>query len=216
MILDTAHQPGWVAVAQGNSVRASRPLEESRRHARDLTPKVRELLDAQGWRARDLTAVLVSRGPGSYTGLRVGIMSAKMLAYATGCGLLGVDTFAAIARQADPALAVVAVLADAQQGKIYVQHFVAGAPGPLEIKPFAAWLTTVQPGTAVTGPGVAIFADQLPTSLRLLPREIWLPGPEAVLALGRERWQRGERDDPFTLEPVYHRASSAEEKVGSS
>ena len=48
----------------------------------------------------DLTGVMVGRGPGSYTGLRVGIMSAKALAYATGCQLLAVDTFAAIAEQA--------------------------------------------------------------------------------------------------------------------
>ena len=81
-------------------------LDESRRHARDLAPAVRDLLAEQGWPARSLEAVIVSRGPGSYTGLRVGIMSAKTLAYATGCALLAVDTFAVIARQAPPEAAL--------------------------------------------------------------------------------------------------------------
>ena len=58
------------------------------------------LLAKQAWRARELDGVIVSRGPGSYTGLRVGIISAKTLAYAVGCKLLAIDTFAAIARQA--------------------------------------------------------------------------------------------------------------------
>ena len=58
---------------------------------------MRDLLADQGWKARDLTGVIVSRGPGSYTGLRVGIMTAKTLAYATGCALLAIDTFAAVA-----------------------------------------------------------------------------------------------------------------------
>ena len=53
-----------------------------------------------GWQPRDVQAVIVSRGPGSYTGLRVGIISAKTFAYATGCDLLAVDTFAALALQA--------------------------------------------------------------------------------------------------------------------
>src|SRR4051812_44527958 len=99
LILETAHHLGWVALANGARIVGTRRLEESRRHARDLVPLIRELLSEQSWRARDLGAVIVGRGPGSYTGLRVGLISAKTLAYATGCALLGVDTFAAIARQ---------------------------------------------------------------------------------------------------------------------
>src|SRR5205085_7377236 len=100
LVLETSGRSGQVALAHGDDLLAVRSLDETRRHARDLAPAVKDLLTQQGWQVRDLDAVFVSRGPGSYTGLRVGIMSAKALAYATGCALLGIDTFAAIARQA--------------------------------------------------------------------------------------------------------------------
>src|SRR5207253_2080150 len=117
----------------GQEMRGLRVLDEARRHARDLAPAVAALLAEQGWRPRDLHGVVVSRGPGSYTGLRVAVMSAKTLAYVTGCALLAVDTFAAVALQVPAEAARVDVLADAQQDKVYVQPFVreAGAWRPL-------------------------------------------------------------------------------------
>ena len=69
-------------------------------HARDLAPVTANLLAERGWSPRDLAGVVVGLGPGSYTGLRVGIMSARVFAYATGCALIGIGTFSAIASQA--------------------------------------------------------------------------------------------------------------------
>src|SRR5262245_37871016 len=123
LILETSGRPGQVAVAEGGTIKASRRLDEARRHGRDLARAVAALLTEQDWKARDLQAVIVSLGPGSYTGLRVGLMSAKTLAYATGCALIGVETFRAIARQTPPEVLDVDVLADAQQDKVYWQRF---------------------------------------------------------------------------------------------
>ena len=77
LLIETSGRVGQVALADGPSVVGVRRLEESRHHARDLAPAVADLLAAASWTPRDLSAVAVSRGPGSYTGLRVGIMSAK-------------------------------------------------------------------------------------------------------------------------------------------
>src|SRR5207253_4227955 len=88
LILETSVRTGQVALAHGEELLGVLRLDEARRHARDLAPALAELLAQQGWKARELDAVFVSRGPGSYTGLRVGIMSAKTLSYATGCALL--------------------------------------------------------------------------------------------------------------------------------
>jgi tRNA threonylcarbamoyladenosine biosynthesis protein TsaB len=167
------------------------------------------LLAEQGWKARALDAVIVSRGPGSYTGLRVGLMSAKTLAYATGCDLVAIDTFAAVAAQTPGG--VVDVIADAQQDKIYVQRFVQGQSEELGIVAFSSWLEALSEGVMVGGPGLEIFASRIPPD-RLIPSEDWLPRPESLLRLGLDRFLRGERDDPFTVEPLYLRPSSAEEK----
>src|SRR5258705_13496703 len=119
------------------------PCADPGRHGRALGPAVVSLLEELGWKPRDVNVVLVSRGPGSYTGLRVGIMSAKTFAYATGAALLAIDTFAAIASQAPAEVVCVDVIADAQQDKLYVQRFgrseaAAGMQpaSPLRIQPF--------------------------------------------------------------------------------
>jgi tRNA threonylcarbamoyladenosine biosynthesis protein TsaB len=212
LIIETAHRQGHVALAVGERVVGTRPLEESRRHARDLAPRAQELLREQGWRARDLAGVIVGRGPGSYTGLRVGLISAKTLAYATGCTLLGVDTFAAIALQAPAEASTVDVVADAQQGKVYVQRFIRGQGGALAIQLCSAWLESLPPGSWVTGPGLESLPADIPKHMQQAPSTDWLPRPESLLALALARLGRGEKDDPFTLEPLYLRASSAEQR----
>ncbi|MCC6418385.1 MAG: tRNA (adenosine(37)-N6)-threonylcarbamoyltransferase complex dimerization subunit type 1 TsaB [Gemmataceae bacterium] len=219
LILETSVAAAVVALAEGPRVLGTRHLDEARRHARDLAPAVRDLLAAQGWRPRDLHAVLVSRGPGSYTGLRVGIMSAKALAYATGCALLALDTFAAIALQAPAAALALFVLADAQQDKVYLQRFRRDAPGaeltpvaPVGIESVGAWLPTLPEGVWVTGPGLRKHAGRLPPTAHAVLQEDRTPRVASLLRLGLARVQRGERDDVWAVEPLYLRPSSAEEQ----
>ncbi len=219
LILETSGRAGFVAVARRTAVVGCRRLDEARRHARDLTPAIGELLATQGWVPRELAAVLVSRGPGSYTGLRVGVMAAKTLAYATGCVVLGVDTFAAIARQAPAAALQIEVIADAQQRRVYVQRFVRVAPGEppradseLAVEEFTVRLGAPREGTWVTGPGLRAAAGELPPGWLVAPDSDWEPRPERLLELGLERFRAGERDDVWALEPLYLRRSSAEEQ----
>jgi tRNA threonylcarbamoyladenosine biosynthesis protein TsaB len=217
LVLETSSRVGQVALAEGERLLGVRRLDQARRHARDLAPAIRDLLAEHAWRAADLHGVIVSRGPGSYTGLRVGLMSAKTLAYATGCALLAVETFAAIARQAPPEPLQVDVLADAQQGKVYVQRFErASSQDPitprtsLAIQAFNDWIATLEQQVWVTGPGVRGHESDL-TGGRVVESELWDPQAESVLQIGLERYRRGERDDFWRVEPLYLRPSAAEE-----
>ena len=106
------HQGRVVAEAQ---------LGEERRRASDLALVVDRLLREAGWEPASLTAVVVGLGPGSYTGLRVGLASAKALAYAVGCRFFGVETFAAIAIRVPEG--PVSVIADALQGKLFRREY---------------------------------------------------------------------------------------------
>jgi tRNA threonylcarbamoyladenosine biosynthesis protein TsaB len=218
-IIETSCQVGQVAVACGTKVLAVRRLDEARRHARDLVPALRDLLTEQGWKARDLSAVVVSRGPGSYTGLRVGIMTAKTLAYASDCVVVGVDTFTAIARQAPEQAGRVDVLADAQQGKVYVQSFMRSLEkvephSALAIRSFAAWLAELDDRVWISGPGVRGHEEEL-RERPLVDAAKCDPLTESLLQIGLERFRRGERDEYWTLEPLYLRPSAAEEKWAS-
>lgn len=216
LLLETSGRAGIVAVAVGERVVAERHLAESRRQARDLAPFVADLLREQGWTPRNLGAIIVSLGPGSYTGLRVGAISAKVLAHVTGCALLGIPTFAAVALQA-PLAPRVEVLADAQKDKVYVQAFARTEAGvtPLEelrIVTWDAWAATCPAGALVTGPGAVKYPDRLPAGVTLLDAAVREPHPASLLRLALARLERGERDDPFALEPIYLRPSSAEEQ----
>jgi tRNA threonylcarbamoyladenosine biosynthesis protein TsaB len=217
LLLETSGRGGFVAVAEGAELRGVRRLDQSRRHARDLAPAAAQLLAGQGWKARDLHGVVVGRGPGSYTGLRVGIMSAKTLAYAADCGLIGVETFAAVAEQAPVAVERVDVLADAQQEKVYVQSFGrdAGRRRPLTalaVRPLSEWLAGRAADAWASGPGLHRWAARLPADVPVVEAALWDPRPESLLRLGLARYTAGERDDPFALEPLYLRPSAAEEQ----
>ncbi len=212
LLLETSGRVGHVALADGTALLAARQLDETRRQARDLAPAVADLLAAVGWKPRDVSAVVVSRGPGSYTGLRVGIMSAKAFAYAVGCPVLAIDTFAAIAWQAPEEASPLDVIADAQQQKVYLQRFEHHQPiSPLTIRPVAEWVTD-SPAAWVSGPALHLHRARLPGNMRPVDESVWEPRPESLLELALKRWAAGERDDLFAVEPLYLRPSSAEEQ----
>ncbi|HEV3205295.1 MAG TPA: tRNA (adenosine(37)-N6)-threonylcarbamoyltransferase complex dimerization subunit type 1 TsaB [Gemmataceae bacterium] len=219
LILETSGRTGHAALARGNKLLRVRRLDETRRHASDLAPAVGHLLVAESWKPAEIQALIVSRGPGSYTGLRVGIMAAKIFTYATGIPLIAVDTFAAIAHQLNLEIPAVHIVADAQQDKVYVQRFVRLMPGKplspitsLTIISFADWLQSRELSDWVSGPGLRKFASRLPGDSRVVPESDWDPQPKSFLHIGLARYHNDERDDPWTLEPLYLRPSAAEEK----
>ena len=216
LLIETSQQPGFVAIAEGESLIGVRWLDEARRHARDLVPLIGELFKDAAWQPRDIATVLVSLGPGSYTGLRVGIMSAKTFAYATQCSLVGVETFQIIAAQSPQESGRIAVIADAQQERVYVQEFEGmQAITGLLIQPFRQWLVEIASPMCVSGPGLAKWASHLPPHLKMVDPSCWNPQPEALLQLGLERHQRKEWTDFWSVEPIYLRPSAAEEQLAN-
>ena len=128
LALDTS--TNWAAVALARDGQGPRvaPPEPDRRHGRGLIPAISALLAAEGATVRDLGAVAVGLGPGSYTGLRIGLTAAKCLAYAADRPLIGLDTLDAIARNAPPGASRVVVVVDAQRGDGYVAEFDRAEP----------------------------------------------------------------------------------------
>ncbi len=205
LILETSGR-SRVGLAVGGAVVASVDLGGGRQHNRRLLPTISELLTGHGIAPNSLTGVAVGAGPGSYTGLRVGITAAKTLAYAVGCSLVAVPTFATIATEAG---GIVDVIADALQGTIYVQRFGEGVPASeLRIEPFAEWVAIAT--GSVAGPGVLTFADKLPPHLTRSP--ITEPSVEAVLRVALTLPPLSAKE-VMALEPLYLRGSSAEEKA---
>ena len=100
LLIETSTALCSVALAEDGRVTASRESAEPRAHAAMTAPYVQEVLQERGLRASDLDAVCVSAGPGSYTGLRVGVSTAKGLCFAAGIPLLSVGTLELLVHQA--------------------------------------------------------------------------------------------------------------------
>jgi tRNA threonylcarbamoyladenosine biosynthesis protein TsaB len=220
LILETSGRRGLVGLARGGRVVRSAGLDETRRHARDLAATIDAVLKEESLGPRDLFGVMVGIGPGSYTGLRVGVASAKVLAYAVGCRLVAVPTFGAIVERVPAEYAAADVIGDALQGQVYVQRFARTPTGwtaadDLRIEPVTAWLERRLPGAVVTGPGLAAYDGIIPEPVGRVSADLRSPTVEAVFAAGSRIAPLG-RDDVFRLEPLYLRGSSAEEKAKAS
>jgi tRNA threonylcarbamoyladenosine biosynthesis protein TsaB len=222
LAIETSGTAGSVALVSSTGPVAETELPATgRRHARMLVPEIKLLLERQAVQLSSLTGVAVSIGPGSFTGLRVGVVCAKTLAYALQIPILAVDTFQAIAvRQVDVQADELAVIADALRGEVFVRNYrrtpnswEASSAG--QIVPLEDWLQALPPDMPVTGPGLSLLQGHPARTFQLLPSELADPRATAIGMLGREQLLAGELADPWLLEPHYIRRSAAEEKADS-
>ena len=184
-----------------------------------LAPAVQSVLQQGGWQPKDVQLVGVTVGPGSFTGLRVGVATAKVFAYAVGANVLGVDTLEAIAAAAPPEIAALWTVMDAQRGDVVVRSFVRDCAdgwlkpaGQQELLPIDAWIGRLVPGDRVAGPILGKIADRLPEGVLPLNPPAWAPRAGQVARLAARDYAKGRRDDLWNLVPAYVRRSAAEEK----
>jgi tRNA threonylcarbamoyladenosine biosynthesis protein TsaB len=218
LALDTSTRSAAVALALSDGRLFEAAPDPARPHGQALLPDIASLLNQARTEARALEAIAVGLGPGSYTGLRIGLTAAKTLAYVTGARLVGLDSLELLAQNAPADAVRIAVIADAQRGTLYSAAFRRTAAGePLErvqetkVVARVEWFEGVQPGTLVLGPELKRLALDLPASVVLAPPEAGIPRGRHLVALARRAIEAGERCDPWLLEPVYLRTSSAEE-----
>ena len=218
LAIDTSTIRAAVAIStRGGAVHVA-PAAGDRQHGRTLLLIVRAALDAAGLTAGDLDVVAVGLGPGSYTGLRIGLTAAKTLAYATGRPLVGLDSLESIARNAPADAERVTVVADAQRGDYYTADFVRHEPaGPLmrlmptRIEPQRLLTDRLVEGVFVVGPGLERLRPDLPPSARAADPESNWPEGHHLLRLAREAWDAGTLADTLFVEPHYLRRSAAED-----
>jgi tRNA threonylcarbamoyladenosine biosynthesis protein TsaB len=207
LALETTDRIGSVAAAADDNLLAELMLDHSQRSAQSLLPAVHALLGQVGWLPADVQLVAVSVGPGSFTGLRVGVTAAKVFAYAVGAEVLGVNTFETIAANClDTQCSEVSVVIDAQRGEVVVQSFVRQADGciqpagPEELLDADVWLARLQAvgsGQRAVGSGRGESPISDPQSLIPNPSVVTGPGlvrlldrlPSGVVAMDESSWR---------------------------
>lgn len=122
--IETATRNCSVSLAQdGRVLLVTEMAEEGYSHAEKLHVYIESLLQESGIHVSDLSAVAVSKGPGSYTGLRIGVSTAKGLCYALGKPLLAIDTLAVLARQVRVSSGLIVPMLDARRMEVYSAIF---------------------------------------------------------------------------------------------
>lgn len=222
LALETSGRLGAVALLEAADGRVvscvERATPDDQRTARSLLPTMHELLSERGWRPRDIELVAVTIGPGSFTGLRIGVVAAKTFAYAIGAKLVGVHTLAAMAETIEPRADKLWTILDAQRQELFVASFT---PGPIidqaepatSIASIDQWLSQLAAGDQVVGPPLDKLRGQLPPRVVAVDKSQWNPSAAAVGRLAYLLFERGEQTSPLELTPVYYRKSAAEEKA---
>jgi tRNA threonylcarbamoyladenosine biosynthesis protein TsaB len=123
LTIDTAVAGASICLAEGSRVIGYRENEEQKESAAWLQPAIRDLCLEAGVPLRNLTAVAVSTGPGSYTGLRVGLATAKGLCYALGCHLVTVNTLDMMAAAALPTAIWLCPMIDARRQEVFTAMY---------------------------------------------------------------------------------------------
>lgn len=223
LALETSAVGGSVALLQGEQVLSQCALAEGRRSGQWLAPAIDETLRAAGRQPREVRLVAVTTGPGSFTGLRVGVTTAKTFAYAAGSDVIGLNTLDVIAAQVPaeqlPQATELHVVMDAQRKELFVAKYrVENADEPIRfpadaIVPARHWLDSLRPGTIVTGPGLAKLQSQLPVGVAVVDPDLHEPQAATIGRLAWHAHQAGRRDDLWKLAPAYLRPSYAEEKA---
>jgi len=219
LAIETTDAAGSVAALETGRILAAHDLDTRLRSAQTLAPAIVALLEKTAWQPADVQLVAVATGPGSFTGLRVGVATAKLFAYAVGAEVLGVNTLEVIAAQQTAAAegAELWAVLDAQRNQVFAGRFKRDKmgwqwQGETVLLDNSAWIAGLQPGQIVSGPVLEKLAGKLPEGITVADRALWSPKAAAVGQLAWKHYQAGHRDDVFRLLPQYFRASAAEEK----
>lgn len=221
--IETSSEIGSVALCDGDGTLAAYSFPEGARHARDIVPAVDRVLKDAGIGRSDVGAAAVSQGPGSFTGLRVGITCAKTLAYALGWKAVGIPSLEVVAQNVVPdsegCPRVTCPLRDARRERVYGTVFEwdgeawQDTTGVLIEEP-AALAEMIPAGALILGTGVRAYPEAFEAGRFEIGDEALETGrAEAVARLGLREVQAGRDVDPMVLVPRYYRLTEAEEKL---
>lgn len=242
LAMETSGKSGSVAVLRASPqsvVCDSEDLPQQWGSAKTLAPTIQRLLKNLSIEPTSLDAIALATGPGSFTGLRVGVATAKAMAYALQIPVVEVDTLDAIAIQNVQVPQVMHMIMDAYRGQLFYASYVVKREGVFEkltetkIVDMTELVGSILEATPSTerilflGPGCSRFQKTLLdddafegrdlSSVR--SRFVWdespksIPQAESVARLGLQRFIRNQTLDPMSVMPHYYRASAAEESV---
>ncbi len=223
---DTSTSCGSVGLIDDDSIISEYLLNIPVTHSERLLGAIELVLKEARVALGDLDGWAISLGPGSFTGLRIGVSTVKGLAFATQKPVAGVSTLDVLAYQISSTPCLICPILDARKGEVYTAFYRYGKGNDLKrhsayraIKP-EDLTKDIREETIFVGDGVRTYRDYLKKSLESLaifsPHSINFPHGSGVAKLGLELLQKGESLDLANFTPLYIRPSEAELKFNSS
>lgn len=199
-------------------------------HSETLMPMIDRVLKECECTLADLDALAVTIGPGSFTGLRIGLALVKGLALSTGLPVVGINTLEVIAHNLYYTEALICPLLNARKGEVYcgfyqinerpqaVAEMSASSPGEFTEQALSLMEKLGCSKIILLGDGYLpyqeTFQERLRDKMLVAPSHLLLPRASALAHLAADRVTRGEFEDVINLCPVYIRLSEAEYRLG--
>jgi tRNA threonylcarbamoyladenosine biosynthesis protein TsaB len=217
LAIDTATRHSGVAVHDGVQVLGEITWVSRDHHTVELAPVIADLLRRAKLKVADLGAIAVSTGPGSFTGMRIGLSMAKGLALSAHLPLVGIPTLDIVAAAQVLRDVPLAAVLQAGRGRLAVQYYTVSAgawqpSGKIELMDIQGLARRIQEPTIVCGE----LEQEEQQLLRRKRKNVLLASPAQSLRrpsflaeLAWRRWKSGKVDDPGLLSPIYVHAGTA-------
>lgn len=225
LAVDTATRSCSVGIFDGDRTLARLHLASGQTHSVHLMERIQTVLATAGLGPADIELYAVTRGPGSFTGLRIGVSTVKGLAEANNVPIVGVSTLDALATQVGPTTVPMRPLVDARKGEVYFAVYrvedghLRLESGPRAASPESA-VGDVRSPCLFVGDGAALYRariqDRLGDQARFGSPEQDIISAETVGRLALARAARGDFDDVAGLVPFYIRKSDAQLHLGQT
>ena len=211
--IEAATRVASVAVVSDEKILAEISQEAKLTHSETLLPQIEQALRIA--KIETVDAVAVSIGPGSFTGLRIGLATAKALSYAWQIKIIGVPTMQAISYHFPTSNAVIIPMLDAQKNRAYFQKFQACKPlSEIEVKNIDEIVTSageIDAEIFLCGEVLNKIKIELPPNVKIAPLNCRMPRAVNVALCGKDLIDAGEISNVMNMEPLYIRRSEAEE-----
>ena len=221
LAIETSSLVSSVALLHGDTLRAELTIQARLTHSEQLMPHIADMLVKASVKKSQIDGVAVSIGPGSFTGLRIGLASAKALAFGWDVPIVGVETPTALAWNFIGARDRVCVLIDAQKKNVYTSLYEWRGMELTTLKDIdIETLDTVlerlskdMKPTLFCGDGALLAKDKITSYspfFHMAPPTMVIPRAGSLALAAKERFDTGHTDDVMTLTPAYKRRSEAE------
>jgi tRNA threonylcarbamoyladenosine biosynthesis protein TsaB len=218
--LETSGMLGSIALVEERRVVVEEEFPQGFKHAAGIISLLDQLTKSRGWTPAEVAQVYVSSGPGSFTGLRVGVTVAKTLAFSLGAKLVAVPSTAVLAYNAYEGWENAIIVLDAKRGQIFTARYENQNGEAVEVEPphldtLAAMLARSPRPVQLIGDGIPYHQAAIPTDdagVIVLPKPLWRARAGVVANLGLRMASAGQFTEPDKLVPLYIRRPEAEEK----